>query len=66
MKKILTLLIIATTMTSCFYDCVQTTYRNGAFYNEYRYSPDAEYGCECRESTYIDDSGVYTTLCTTD
>ena len=66
MKKIIMLLVVATTMTSCFYDCVSTTYRNGVFYNEYRYSPDPDYGCQCEESQYTDNSGVYTTMCTTD
>ena len=67
MKKILTLLIVATTMTSCFYDCVETTYLNGAFYSEYTYSPDPDYGCLCEESSgYYANGDTYSILCTTD
>jgi hypothetical protein len=66
MKKIIILLVVATTMTSCFYDCVQTTYLNGAFYSEYTYAPDPDYGCQCQESSYTNDNGTYSTICTTD
>jgi len=67
MKKIIMLLVVATTMTSCFYDCVSTTYLNGSFYSEYTYSPDPDYGCQCEESRDEYSNGdVFTTFCTTD
>lgn len=66
MKKVFLLLIIATTMTSCFYECVQTTYLNGTFYGELRYDPDPDFGCQCQESTYTNSGQTYRTICTTE
>jgi hypothetical protein len=67
MKKVLILLVIATTMTSCFYDCVETTYLNGEFFSELTYAPDPDYGCLCQEisGTYAN-GDTYRIICTTD
>ena len=57
MRNLLVVLGLAISMTSCTYDCVGTTYVNGAFYDETTWTPFDDGGCYCTDYSRVSANG---------